>query len=23
LSPSPFYAIIGESDGFAARDDRL
>src|SRR6516162_7610817 len=23
LSPSPFYAIIGESDGFATRDDRL
>src|SRR5215467_2032917 len=23
LSPSPFYAIIGESDGFAARDGRL
>src|SRR5215510_718168 len=23
LSPSPFYALIGESDGFATRDDRL
>src|SRR5262249_25726375 len=23
FDPSPFYAIIGESDGFATRDDRL